>query len=715
MKRIKRLFAFVIVFCMTLSVLPTASFAYTVSDNGLTVGTNIVSANTAEETIFEFVPGEAGVFTVTTSTEGATLYTAGGSAFFVFNIVAAENNTITFDITETYANTPQLVGVTGAGDVTVVIEKTGDSLLEDPNSMPFTMYETTADLMYDFSMDLRGDESVTYVDVTEAHSAVLGDDGYYHLDAADGEILYVNIGSNAPYIALAAAYSYGQVRCHVYDGDELVEKIDFYDCLTDYFSAMDRDGFYPMTADLIEIMKTLGEAKGWYDMDRELGSYLFGTTVIDEATGWMCTAAYVEGRTAVEETETVYGTSLYGDEGNLLAGSGTLDDPFELEETTGFVNYYTLVEDGSAGGYYHEFVAPASGELTVLVYAGLMEMGWQYRVSNLTADAEGDMHSSNDDENYSESEVLNVSESDVIRIYVSTYDPENTASAPEGFIDWAVELAEPLGTESNPYDLGIYNDTDEMTVAAGETAYFAIYYSAGSAMEITGEGAFSVTLDGVTADAADGAFVYDVVGFYVEGYITNNSTSEQTYSVSFTLPEGTANNPEVIEDGEYTVSMDETSSDGYYYTWTAPSDGTATITVNAEKSTNSWEFTCDKIPADPEDYAGYVYGEWYTSEDEPVVLSQTVEVSEGETLNIYVGTLFNYDNGLFDEGDVVWSFSFVSDEVPTEEPTAEPTAAPTQAPVQTSDSNASAIAVFAVIAVAAAAAFVFIKKRSSDM
>jgi len=695
MKNIKKMFAVLIAVCLTFCMIPATSFAYEVSDTVLSVGTTVVEATADDHTICEFIPGEAGVFRVTTTTAGAQLYTASGSAFYVFNILEAEDNTITFDVTETFVNTPVLVGVTYDGNVSIVVEKTGESISSDPGDMPFVNYETTATLDPNFRLELGLSDYVEYVDVTEPHTAVKGDDGFYHLDSEDGPILLVDLGATAPYVNLSDALNYGQVKAYVYDGDELVEKIDFYECISDYLAVADKN-MYPMTDDLIEAMKKIGDTKGWYDFDRELGSYLFGETEIDEETGWMFNAAYVV------VNETVYGTSFYGDAGNLLPGTGSVDDPFALDSVMENINYYTIVEEGFEDGYYHEFIAPSEGELRFNVYADLMDVACQYKVSNITKNEIGELRYTNAEDYEANEAFLVVEAGDVIQVFVNTYSEEGTI--PEGFIDWAIELNAPEGSVDNPYSIGIYSDINEITVGPGETVYFSIDYSAGSTMTAFGDADFEIVIDDDSKTAVDGELVYEVEEDFVPGYITNNSDSELTYTFEFELPEGTSDNPEVIESGEeYTVNMDSESIDGHYYTFTAPSAGVAVITIDTEKSGDSWEYTCDKYPVDPEDYDGYVYGDWYSSEDDPIVNSQTVEMMEGETLHLYVGTLYNYDNDVFADGEIVWNFKFIPEETATE------------TPVPTADGNANSIAAFGVLALLAAAAFVFVKKRSDNI
>lgn len=314
MKTTRKLLALLLVLCLSLSlfVLPAAAedYEYSVSDTAMSIGTNTVTADSSVVTIFEFVAGTAGNYTVTTSTAGAKLYAASGTAFFVFGITPAENNTLVLEITEASANSPKLIGVTGSGNVSVKIEKTSENTTVDPGTLPYTKYEAKATVT-PFTMNADDAAKLEYVNLQEAHTAVLGSDGYYHLDKATGPILYMNIGGSAPYVSLYGAQGYGQNRCYVYENGELKAKLDFYDCLETYFANMDKSGLYPVTEDLIYIMQTMGKAKGWYDAD-VMGNYLFSGETVNEDTAWMCTIAYVPDPVIVAPTD---GTGDYNNDG----------------------------------------------------------------------------------------------------------------------------------------------------------------------------------------------------------------------------------------------------------------------------------------------------------------------------------------------------------------------------------------------------------------
>ena len=50
---------------------------------------------------------------------------------------------------------------------------------------------------------------------------------------------------------------------------------------------------YPLTADQMQMLMDLGNAKGWYDTNVQ-GFYLFGDITVDPATAWMFACCYAE-------------------------------------------------------------------------------------------------------------------------------------------------------------------------------------------------------------------------------------------------------------------------------------------------------------------------------------------------------------------------------------------------------------------------------------
>lgn len=112
--------------------------------------------------------------------------------------------------------------------------------------------------------------------------------------------------------------------------------------------------------------------------------------------------------------------------------------------------------------------------------------------------------------------------------------------------------------------------TASVTVPANETFYF----------EYQGDPAYELTVDGVAHEFVAAAGRTDTNKFE----ITNDTDAEQTYALKLALPVGAYNNPKVIEDMSWysdEVVQAAGDSDGFFYIYTAPADGTITLYFSA--------------------------------------------------------------------------------------------------------------------------------------
>ncbi len=260
---------------------------YEISDVLLQLGDNqLTLIDTAVTTIYEFCPDEAGLYKFTANDESALVGYWGAGSWYVFDQTENKTNVLESNIVEVGPSV--MVGISGVSEVTLTVERIGDAVL--PPDIDEIIYENQAELE-----EFAGvDGELTYVDVVgEEHTAVLGEDGFYHLDTEDGPILYANItggaGEGVIGIDLVGAMGYGQVN---YYPDETT-KVDFIEAIAEYADVADEDGFYPLTVDLIEMYQKLGASKGWYDASIQ-GFYLFGEEEVNAESAWLFACAYVE-------------------------------------------------------------------------------------------------------------------------------------------------------------------------------------------------------------------------------------------------------------------------------------------------------------------------------------------------------------------------------------------------------------------------------------
>ena len=255
----------------------------------LTVGTNdIMPMFGYPTTLYTFVPTEAGEYLVTIDEQGAALGYYGSNEYFPFDHTETKTSSLTLEAKE--ANAPMLIGVSEAMIATVTITRVGD--LDEEGGIEKIAYKNSVK-PEKFTFTGDADKLLdSYVDTMDAvvDKAVLGTDGYYHLNTADGPVLFVNLSDEL--MNLVSAQSYGQLSAIKYEDNVPVSEMDFYDAFAEYVACADVTSIegatlYPLTEDLMLMFQSIGEDKGWYG---ETG-FIGGT----EEDAWMFACYYQEG------------------------------------------------------------------------------------------------------------------------------------------------------------------------------------------------------------------------------------------------------------------------------------------------------------------------------------------------------------------------------------------------------------------------------------
>ena len=219
---------------------------YEVSDTALLLGDNTLTlSETAVTTIYVFAPTETAVYTFT-APEGAVLGYWGAGSWFLQN---PNSTTNTYEWTCTGVGQTAYIGVSGVeGTFNVNVAKTGDYTVVE---VPIIPYENKA-VLEPFTLP-TGYQMHDYIDITAEtiYTAVLGDDGYYHLDSADGDIILVDMDYQD--IILSAALKSDRPVMYVWETDEDGNQVkyDIGNAVLAYEEVMDSNGYYPLTEDLI--------------------------------------------------------------------------------------------------------------------------------------------------------------------------------------------------------------------------------------------------------------------------------------------------------------------------------------------------------------------------------------------------------------------------------------------------------------------------------
>ena len=286
---------------------------YEISETALVLGDNTLTLlETAVTTIYVFEPAEMGVYTFT-APAGAVLGYWGAGSWFLSDPGSTTN---TYEWTCTGVGQSAYIGVSGAeGSFNLNVEKTGEY---EVVVIPTVVYENKAPLSA-FTLP-EGSKLGSYIDVTseEVFTAVLGEDGYYHLNSADGDIILVDLDYQD--IILSAALQSDRPVMYAYTTDEDGNQVkyDIGNAVLEYETVMDANGYYPLTEDLILFYDVYGNGAGIYTF------HISGSYNVDNA--WMYCMRTVQ---FPEEPESVV------DRWNLV-----LDDDL-------LVNFYVNAEAGA--------------------------------------------------------------------------------------------------------------------------------------------------------------------------------------------------------------------------------------------------------------------------------------------------------------------------------------------------------------------------------
>ncbi len=602
------------------------SYEYSQTVYTATGNHTVTLLDSVDITVYGFKPDEEGVYKITTSTAGTTLYTFTGSEFFLVNGGAAEGNTVTLEVKSSYVGNTFLFGVKGGTTATVRIALSDEAITIDPSDLPWDVYENKATLS---KFDLADDISLEYVDISNAHSAVLGSDGFYHLDGAEGPVLYINVGTSAPYIRLYDAVGYGQVRCYFFDEDgNFVKKVSFNEAVTEYYNNSDR-GIYPLTEDLIYIYQTYGESNKWYDEGTPTCIFP-GSFVKDSA--WMFACCFEEG-TALEPSEP---DVSYDPVDEFILGDTNRDGKITSLDAAAVLKHDAMIKelddeelrradvngDGNVNSLdaaqilkYDAFIIdkfPASPAVSVLsvkavTQYALGDVNKDGKINSLDAAAVLKYDALMLDFDAATLDLANVNGDVAVNSLDAAQILKYDALIIDSFGSTADDEPE-YGTQDAPYP--VFTD-DEFIVKPGETVYITVTYKNGMNMTVT------------AGDFSEEIAITDLNQAYS---FTNTDDETVILNLTFAAPKGHMSNPIELTTGKNTVTV-EAGSDGVHYTWTAPADGQLTVKMPG----GNWFYCINNITAS-------AYGDNQWSDSDPVVANASLVVSAGDEIHLVFNT-----------------------------------------------------------------------------
>lgn len=250
-----------------------------------------VTLTPGEVTYFVFTPERSGLYRF--SCTGGILSYWGNNPQFIQDLsnsdgIEYSNNSFVMSIKEGHLGSPFIIGIlspAGTATGSISVTRIGDAVL-DIHDQPWVTYTGSHTPSTGFP---ASSATASRVDITAAngtYNLVLGSDGFYRM-GANGPIVYVDLDDSTYMSALKDILSQGLgVRAYVDQADGTVIKEDYQDLFTAYVNAVDANGRYPLTADLMHILQEFGQDQAWWDVERN--GYLVQTEPnLNPAYAWM--------------------------------------------------------------------------------------------------------------------------------------------------------------------------------------------------------------------------------------------------------------------------------------------------------------------------------------------------------------------------------------------------------------------------------------------
>ncbi len=147
--------------------------------------------------------------------------------------------------------------------------------------------------------------TVTDLDITNPSLAIVYNesDGYYHHMTEDGPIVLVKLDIPTKYLetAISKMAETQAFACYLYNEDgSYKEKLTFQEMLLKYIDACSLAnggiGAYPLDEHLMKLLKDVGGAWGWYELDSNKNTQIFGddSAKIVPENAWMFALCYAE-------------------------------------------------------------------------------------------------------------------------------------------------------------------------------------------------------------------------------------------------------------------------------------------------------------------------------------------------------------------------------------------------------------------------------------
>lgn len=278
-----------------------------------------------------------------------------------------------------------------------------------------------------------------------------------------------------------------------------------------------------------------------------------------------------EGREAAVFAITNTGTEAGTYEASFTYPIGHSENPDTLK-----LGSNTMTQKAGGNEYSYKFVAPRAGKVTISMDAAAQ---WLYTVDNLTQGIYGDTQWSDSDPQVAQT-TINVKAKDEIRVRVNTYNSANEFETPAGTVTFQATYV------SGPVEITNFAMPYYAELMADEYAEFTgMFY--GYVLRVTGNKDSTLEFNGTVYKAdSTGVIKVDMPKTGTEPLtilLHNGASQNASFSVLFsTTTTGSAENPEKITVGSYSMVQSVNGGGDYYYQFIADKNGKLIITFETD-------------------------------------------------------------------------------------------------------------------------------------
>ena len=249
-----------------------------------------------EVSYFIFTPTRTGLYRF--SCIGGNLSYWGNNPQFIQDLTDSDNieftnNSFVLSIKEGHLDAPFILGIlapAGTDSGAVSVTRIGEPVL-DITDQPWITYTGSHTPTKGFLSSASATNRVDITAATGTYNLVLGSDGYYHM-GANGPVVYLDFDDATYMSALKDILTQGLgVRAYVDKPDGSVVKEDYQDLFTAYVECTDANGRYPLTEDLMHILKEYGQDQSWWDVERN-GYLVEAVPGLNPEYAWMFACYY---------------------------------------------------------------------------------------------------------------------------------------------------------------------------------------------------------------------------------------------------------------------------------------------------------------------------------------------------------------------------------------------------------------------------------------